>query len=1182
MQRCSRLRVLVLTRLTRDTSFRVEQSRRLRLAVCAICVLVSQHAATLPRAGAGNCGTPTHANHETSLLQQAELKPGETLRRQIKGGENHSYSFLLSAGQFIRIRVEQSGSVLLATLTDPDSHELLQMDTPAGGYGPIYLSAIAGSSGSYHLAVSARDKWAILHDYEVAVTELRTATADDSYRVEAERTFAEARKNFRAGQVALAVPKYAMVVPYWTATESHHWQALTQYALSEAYRNLGDPSKAELHLDETLRILNAQMDEDDWRIKASALNDLGNVYARTKREDKALDKLNEARSLFQANHDRRGQASAMNGLAQLRFRDNDLEGARDLLKSAETLRKQENDQVGRLNVLNGLATVWDALGEPVEARTTLSDALNDWEDTDIGANDHIRFASFLTSLAAAHDKLGEVNQSREYYDQALSEFSEGDPHRVATLDSKGDLLASLGESKEARTCYEDALKLLPGDNLDPDAKAGVLVHYAQLSNAEGDSRTALMRLESAEKIARGDRRRVDVLTNLAFTEALLGQSENALENFKNAIALGQKIKDRRRQALAFQHRGEAYSLIGRHSEALADLNQAIDLWRDLKDSRAQAATYNSLATLQKKRGDLPAALDNSEKALAIVESQRAAITSRELRASYLALRENYYEQDIDLKMQLAKLRSVEAYSISALETAEQSRARVLLDSLNEAGGERLGVTPNDPKLKVLIDRRADLLGKLRAKLQSRTTLLSGEHGGAQLDIFDRQIDQIISEINAADDQLRAENPRLAGLIEPHPVKLLEIQHQVDSDTILLEYSLGKQRSYVWAVTSNSIDGFPLAARDVIEAAANRIVKSLADRNRTANDKTGVQWERRREQADKDFNAASAELSELIIRPMAPLLGNKRLVIVADGALQRVSFAALPLAGNAVEKPRRLIDDHEIVYEPSASVLALQRSELANRKRAPHAVAILANPVFASDDARVAALTERKPPTNGPKPGGNALQPNATSRGDVSRALDDVGLGRFPQLPSSAVEAQKIVAVAPKGESKTALDFDASREKAMSGEMSEYRIVHFATHAVVDYEHPELSGIVLSLVDRKGQPQDGYLRLHDIYNLNLPADLIVLSACQTGVGKEIKGEGLIALTRGFMYAGAERVVASLWKVDDTATAELMGQFYKQMFVSGQRPAAALRAAQITLAKKRSPADWAGFVLQGEWK
>jgi CHAT domain-containing protein len=173
-------------------------------------------------------------------------------------------------------------------------------------------------------------------------------------------------------------------------------------------------------------------------------------------------------------------------------------------------------------------------------------------------------------------------------------------------------------------------------------------------------------------------------------------------------------------------------------------------------------------------------------------------------------------------------------------------------------------------------------------------------------------------------------------------------------------------------------------------------------------------------------------------------------------------------------------------------------------------------------------------------------------------------------------------VAPKGQTKEQLNFEANRANAMSQELSRYRTIHFATHGIVDFEHPELSGIVLSLVDKQGQPQDGHLRLHDIYNLNLPADLVVLSACQTGIGKQIKGEGLIALTRGFMYAGAQRVVASLWKVDDAATAELMAEFYKQMFTQKLKPAAALRAAQQTLSHRRQPYFWAGFVLQGEWR
>jgi CHAT domain-containing protein len=509
---------------------------------------------------------------------------------------------------------------------------------------------------------------------------------------------------------------------------------------------------------------------------------------------------------------------------------------------------------------------------------------------------------------------------------------------------------------------------------------------------------------------------------------------------------------------------------------------------------------------------------------------------------------------------------------------------VLLDELSETNViSAMTANSSDPRLKSLAEKRSVIVRTLAAK-ERAATKLAGLVSSEQIASIGKEIEAARKELTQLDGLIKEADPKFEILVRPQSASLASIQQQLDPDSVLLEYSLGNPRSYVWAVTSNSIDGFQLPARNQIEAAANRITKSLDARNQTINDETSTQGERRRDQANKDFERASAELSELVIRPLAPLLGNKRLVIVADGALQRVSFAALPLPRAGAQQQRRLIEDHEIVYEPSASVLALQRRELENRKPAARAVAVLADPVFDKDDSRVAsALPRTNPPRNGSKSNGNTGPEIATQKRDVSRALEDIGLERFPRLSSSAYEAQRIMAVAPKGDNKEALDFDASRETATSSELSNYRVVHFATHAVVNYEHPELSGIVFSLVDRTGQPQDGYLRLHDIYNLNLPADLVVLSACQTGVGKEIKGEGLIALTRGFMYAGAARVVASLWKVDDAVTASLMAEFYKQMFVSGQRPAAALRSAQMTLAKtKRPPADWAGFVLQGEWK
>jgi len=334
---------------------------------------------------------------------------------------------------------------------------------------------------------------------------------------------------------------------------------------------------------------------------------------------------------------------------------------------------------------------------------------------------------------------------------------------------------------------------------------------------------------------------------------------------------------------------------------------------------------------------------------------------------------------------------------------------------------------------------------------------------------------------------------------------------------------------------------------------------------------------------------------MLLGPVASQLGRKRLAIVADGALQYIPFAALPAPSsgndggrNSGAEPQPLFVEHEIVSLPSASTLATLRHETAGRKPAEKSLAVLADPVFTDDDTRVRrdvgkeGVREKTRSADSEKIDIGFLQ--MTRSGRETGVVD--AEGGFGRLLSTRREAAAILALVPERERMQALDFEASRTTALRPELGEYRIVHFAAHGMLNNIHPELSGIVLSLVDEAGRQQDGFLRLQDIYNLKLPAELVVLSACQTGLGKEIKGEGLIGLTRGFMYAGATRVVASLWKVDDRATSELMKRFYQGMLGPERLSAAgALRQAQLSIWKQkqwREPYYWAAFVLQGEWK
>jgi CHAT domain-containing protein len=390
----------------------------------------------------------------------------------------------------------------------------------------------------------------------------------------------------------------------------------------------------------------------------------------------------------------------------------------------------------------------------------------------------------------------------------------------------------------------------------------------------------------------------------------------------------------------------------------------------------------------------------------------------------------------------------------------------------------------------------------------------------------------------------------------------EIQrHLLDPETILLEIHLGPRRSVLWAVTIDAVESHELPPRAVIEKAARR-----------AHELLGVSHLR-------EYRAASShalsELSRIVLGPVADRLVEQetaRLLISGAGALKLVPFAALPVPGDGDPEP--LVARHEIVSVPSASALAVLRGQAAGRPRPPGTVAVLADPVFERTDPRFEGSGGSDAPAI------DASAPGARDAGDPA-----VPAGHLRRLRYSSAEAEAILRFAGNGRSHRALGFEATREAAASPALGGYRIVHFATHGALDDEHPELSHLVFSRFDAAGHPRDGVLFAHQIDDLELPVDLVVLSACETALGKEVRGEGLVGLTQGFFHAGAQRVLVSLWQVDDRATAELMARFYEGLLAEGLPAPAALRRAQLAVRGEvgwRAPYYWAGFVLQGDWR
>ena len=905
--------------------------------------------------------------------------------------------------------------------------------------------------------------------------------------------------------------------------------------------------------------------------------------------------------------------------------------ALDFYKQAQIIRHDDADHLNEARTLNAIGGAYNVLGDQFAARTAYAEAIPILEQL----GDEYRAGILTNNVGVALDDLGDLQQASAKYQAAKSTFERllnnkpdscltAKPGRILsicstladTLNNIGELYNTTGQPELALNLFFKALTI---KRVVKQAR-GLGMTFSKIGYSHlllGNLEEAKIHLNQAVESfneAKDLRGLALTYTFLGMLAARLHETAVASKLFEQSLALHKKTGERRAEAITLNQIGHLFASTDKKDRALASYNDALKLWRDIADEDGQTITLHDLARLEYERGNLVHARNLIKNALQIVEARRAQLSNEKLVSSYFANKQNYYELDVDLQMRLASAEMSENHLVaSALETNERARGRHLLDTLAEASllreTEDQFLVSGNPQLAALLNRQSGLRQNLSSKANARTVLLSRNHTDKELAAINNSIDQLAEQYDEVESRIRTLNPAYASLIKPEPLKAKEIQALLDRDVVLLEYSLGANGSYVWAVTPDSIKGFKLESRDKIETAANRLVQALTARNREEPNETFQQRAAREDKADKDYFEAAAALSKLVIEPVASQLGQKRLVIVADGALQYVPFAALPTSEPAAQPsgikkavsltPTTLISNHAIVSLPSASVLALQRRELANRKLAPLSLAVIADPVFDTQDQRVMdalarsrgnrrapriAAVNAAPPSQNKAPVTPAKNDNAT----LVSALRDVGLnpdGTLRRLLLSRTEAAEISSLVSPKESLKALDFRASRATALSGELSNYRYVHFATHGVLSLEHPELSGIALSMVDEKGQKQDGYLRLYEIYNLNLPAELVVLSACETGVGKQIRGEGLIALTRGFMYAGAKRVVASLWKVDDSATAALMAQFYKEMFVNKRRPAEALKEAQVYISRQkrwRSPYYWAGFVLQGEWR
>ncbi|MGE0130289.1 MAG: CHAT domain-containing protein [Blastocatellales bacterium] len=1118
------------------------------------------------------------------------LAVGQPITREMAGGESHAYQIQLDAAQYARLVVTQRGVDVELRLYGPNGAKLDVADSPNGSQGPEPIAFVAELAGIYRVEAAATDKAAPKGSYEIALSEIRPATVQDRVQIAIDRLVREAelhRASRSEQDLRQAAENYRAALALWragsgaarkeaellkeianiyatiherfrgaadkeqalatfeqsiNAANDRHWEA---HIRREIGRNATRWREMELSLESYQSALAVSRELNDPLGIAQALTTIGQIHADQGRVEQARAAYEEAIPFWRAANDRRGESITLRSVAITYNQTGENQKALELHLECLKLRREMNDLPGQVNTLTSLGSTYRELGEWQLALESLDEAMKISQQR----NDRGDIAFTAMETGALYDRLGQPQKALNYFNQALPIFRSANipQYEAATLNNIGKMHNLLGDKQQALNYYNQALPLM--------------------------------------RAARNPHGEIAVTLNVARMTAEAGDAARARELVDQMMARAKEIKSVPGEAGALSLLGEISSGAGDKQQALEYHRQALQLVRAVANASGEAATLARIARVESDLGSLNDARQHIEAALGIVETLRSKIAAQELRTAYFASVQSYYDFYIDLLMRIARQEESEEGRAeqwaAALVASERSRARSLLELLAEARADlRRDV---DPDLRA---REQSLQHLLNSRVEGQLRLLNGPHTPAQAERAAREISRLQDQYREVQTRIRQSNPRYAALTQPRPLTLAEIQQQVlDDDTALLSYSLGAERGYAWAVTRDSITGFELPKREVVEDASRRLLALITARNEAREGETAARRRARIARADARTPRAAAALSRLVLRPVIAKLKKPRLLVVADGALQYVPFAALPL--NAKGAP--LLTRHEIVMLPSASTLAALRREQAGRAPAPRAVAALADPVFDEKDERfkrattAGAAQSAAPNTKSEQAASTPPQPS-----DATRALKhEFGKLRIGRLPYTSVEVERILRLAPSDRSLKVVGFEATREAATDEGLGQYRVVHFATHGYFDSQRPELSGLVFSRFDEQGRPQEGLLLAGEVYGLRLPVELVVLSACETGLGKQVRGEGVIGLTRGFMYAGASRVAVSLWAVNDRATADLMGHFYHALLSGEQRQTAAeaLRTAQLKLRRNpqwRAPYYWAPFTIQGEYK
>lgn len=956
------------------------------------------------------------------------------------------------------------------------------------------------------------------------------------------------------------------------------------------------------------------------RIKADSLQNLSSKLMNQSEHEKAIQLGNQAKAIYLSLADLKSATDQISNVALIFDKKGEFKAALEMHREALNNRKKIGDIRGEGASWTNMGTLYSKLGELEKAEKCHSKALEIFNQL----NDYKTKADVLYNIGTEYTAKGDSQKGLKYMEQSIAVYRDLNLEKdiADTEHMMGLMYVRIGEIEKGRELLERSLLVFKkiGDQYNEGINLlNLSIAYSALGNTAKRIELLQNSLEIARKVGHRILEAYD-LEQIGIIYAEANMLDRALLYFNESLALSEELGIKRnllhtrtqianlyadrgdidkailyafetlqlirdtafRQVEATQLKtiGEFYILKSDWKNARKYTLQSLETIRQIEDQNAESEVLASLAIVYKNLDSLETAKDYAEKAIAIAETRKImphlwyaqyslglvqdklnqeqkALTSYltsihtlegirdqisldDFKSGFISKHIDVYDLAIDQFHKIySKTNNVE-YQQKSFDYSERAKARTLLEILSEANAKiKQHIEPNLFKQMEQLNREiTSLLSELQ-KMESKVPEYQKIH---------RSLEVKETRLNKLKQKIRSDNPAFADLRYPLPVTVQQVQLEILSkDMILLEYFLGKENSYLWVITTDSVSMFQLPDQETIEGKLNSYLELIS-----------------RPPAIRDFLSPGHELYSLLM-PFEPgkLKPKSHLLIIPDGILHHLPFETLVIEkpiGTEVE-PGYLISKFEISYAPSASIALFLKKHFKTHKW-PMELLALANPILGPKDSLTQCLDESL----------NLVTPSFAK--EIYRDI------KLHPLEYSRSEVDKISSLYSSNKQKLLFGDDAREEEIKSENLTRYKKLHFSTHGILDEQFPARSAIVLTLDD--DPVEDGFLQMHEIFNLNINADLVVLSACQTGLGRLMKGEGVIGISRAFFYAGASSILVSLWNVEDKSTAQLMVNFYQNL-ESGMSKSKAIQKAKLQFisqnGRESHPFFWAPFVLSG---